>query len=195
MMNSAQNRLIVASLCCIAAVSHVYCLEYRSTDYWTSHGRIFDSRLALPAAPVIALSETVVTPPTETGAGVVNLTGLYPRHGLTFQAAALGGLLAPIILLLVAGYIALGARMPSLPRRNLIDEVVLTRPPVPPSDATGCNGGGATEVDTPTDFNAVESPAPTTVQPRTYRGLYRMAAIAGVIALSFGSLICRRCCS
>jgi hypothetical protein len=90
-------------------------------------------------------------------------------------------LLAPIILLLAAGYIALGARMPSLPRRNLIDELILTRPPVPPSDATGCNGGGATEVNTSTDFNAGESLAPITVQPRTYRGLYRMAAIAGAI--------------
>jgi hypothetical protein len=97
---------------------------------------------------------------------------------LTFQAAALGGLLAPILLLLAAGYIALGARMPSLPRRNLIDELVLTRPPVSPSDATGCSGGGTTEDDKSTDFDAGGSLAPTTVQPRTYRGLYRMAAIA-----------------
>src|SRR5580692_12873961 len=62
-MNQPQRYLIVAFLCGIAAAGPIFCLQYRSTDYWGTGGRVFNVHFALPIPPIIALSETEVVPP------------------------------------------------------------------------------------------------------------------------------------
>jgi hypothetical protein len=209
-MNQPQRYLIVAFLCGIAAAGPIFCLQYRSTDYWGTGGRVFNGHFALPIPPIIALSETEVVPPNRSrhplssmsdeelkaayvnltyceglgtgdarnsvlcASGVTRITGIYPRRGLTFLAAAVGGLLAPIMLLVAGAYVALAARS-----RN----------------------GAPSRPDTPSPIDApFAAPKPTEISsgdhsawesrgsdPRAARGegLYRTVAIAGVVAPLF----------
>jgi hypothetical protein len=107
--------------------------------------------------------------------GVTRITGIYPRRGLTFLAAAVGGLLAPIVLLVASAYVVLTASSGS---------------------------GAASRPDTPPPIHALfAKPKPTDTSsdgknppsesrgsdPRAARGegLYRTVAIAGVVAPLF----------
>lgn len=209
-MNQPQRSLIVASLCGIAAASPIFCLEYRSINYWGTDGRLFDGHLAPPAPAIIALSETEVVPPNRAsypissmsdedltaaytnqtycegiakkgalgsglcGSGVTRVTGIYPRRGLTFLEAAVGGLLAPISLLVAAAYAALTAISGDHPA---------TRPDTPP--VIHARFEPAKTTDSPlADSSYSESRGS---DPRMARelGLYRTVAIAGVVAPVF----------
>jgi len=160
-MNRAQRVLVVVALGGLAAVSPIYCLEYRAANYWTSNGVLFDKNLRAPA-PVLTLSETELAPATAKEAGIVHLTGLYARHGLAFQAALLGGLLGPIIFLVAAGYIALAGNWFKAPRPSFSQKRRRTTQPAISSEKQ------------PTEL--IRPP------PVPHLKLYRLAAIVGVVA-------------
>ena len=193
-MNRSQRLLIVLSLAGLAVATPLYCLEYRSFDYWANHGRLWgdgtlsENFLARPADPLIELSAMELLRPTRTDAGVVRVTGLYPRRGLTFQVAGIGGLLAPIVLLITAGYMALAGNrgLQSSPGANAGrkswphgDD---RRPGVAKEFTTDTATEGSTDAARPAPLMTVSEPPPV----RAYEGsevdfLYVLAALGGIM--------------
>jgi hypothetical protein len=116
-LKNSQRRLVVASLLLLAIASATYCLDYDERDlYRIDGGEVFALAMpSVPAAPVIGLGEERVAPfglrmVSSPGVRVdhVRVTGLFPRPGMSFSAAVLGGLLLPSILFVAACFLTLG---------------------------------------------------------------------------------------
>ena len=112
-MKNSQRRLVVTSLLLLAIASATYCLDYDERYLFRiDAGELFEWA-SVPAAPVIGLGEERIASLT----GHVNrvrVTGVFPRRGMSFSAAVIGGLLVPCILFVAACFLALGrVRAPS----------------------------------------------------------------------------------
>jgi hypothetical protein len=134
-MKTSQRRLILASLVTLAIASGSYCLDWQTRDAYRVGDHLFEPHVfgAPPfvPSPILmkfgealrkpTLDELLGPPPTsgrsagywfspeEVGARYVTLSGLYSRGSMTPSEAAIGGLLVPFLLVVAAGYLALGA--------------------------------------------------------------------------------------
>lgn len=111
-MNKPQRAMLIGSSLSIAVASALYSLEYRELDgYRSAQGRLVEIRLNEPLRdlPPALIKFDERSSARFSGSGFVTVSGLYPRSGLDFGEGVLGGLLVPILLTIVAMYLALGA--------------------------------------------------------------------------------------
>jgi hypothetical protein len=110
-MKTSQRSLIMASLVVLAIALSSYCLDYQTREAYRVRDQLFEPNLLesppLVASPVlIKFGEAIIEPGSVPHVAV---SGLYPRGNMTPTEAAIGGLLAPFLLLVAAGYLGLGA--------------------------------------------------------------------------------------
>jgi hypothetical protein len=110
-MKTSQRSLIVASLVVLAIALACYCLDYQTHEAYRVRDQLLEPHLfegpPLVASPVlIKFGEAIIEPGSVPH---VVISGLYPRGSITPNEAAIGGLLAPFLLLVAAAYVALGA--------------------------------------------------------------------------------------
>ena len=122
-MKNSQRRLLVGSLFLLAFASVAFCFEYRELHLYRMGDELVDFSIGMrPAsapAPLISLGERAG--PQDGAMAVyfpslqrfsVTVEGIYPRPGMSFSAAVIGGLLLPCILILAACFLALGRVRP-----------------------------------------------------------------------------------
>jgi hypothetical protein len=88
-----------------------YCLDYQTHEAYRVRDQLFEPGLfgssPFVASPVlIKFGEAIIEPGSVPHVAV---SGLYPRGSMTSNEAVIGGLLAPFLLLVAAGYLGLGA--------------------------------------------------------------------------------------
>jgi hypothetical protein len=109
-MKTSQRSLVVASLVVLAIGMSGYCMDYQTRDGYRFRGHFYEHQLYGPpfvvSSVLITLDEAIVEPGSIPHVAV---SGFYPRGNMTSNEAAIGGLLAPFLLLIGAGYVALGA--------------------------------------------------------------------------------------
>lgn len=142
-MNAPQRWFLVASFILVAASLALYCTEYRvidpysrewpirvllestdETDRETLRARLESDPATRAAIPLISLAQPRPEPrptnrPLTEDEALKEFSprpfgGIYARTGLTRSQAMVGGILAPILLLVGAGYLALGVRTKKL---------------------------------------------------------------------------------
>jgi hypothetical protein len=109
-MKTSQRSLIMASLVVFAIALASYCLDYQTHEAYRIRDQLFERDLfgsaPLVASPVlIKFGEAIIEPGSVPR---VAISGLYPRGKMIPDEAAIGGLLVPFLLLVAAGYLALG---------------------------------------------------------------------------------------
>jgi hypothetical protein len=126
-MTNSRRWLVIASLGALAVALASYCLDYQTHEAYRARNELLEPRRGNPSfAPspvVLKFGEATIAPGS---VARVAVSGLYPRGNLTSNEAAIGGLLVPIVLLVTAGYFALGGsrtrRAPRAPRGAQSDE-------------------------------------------------------------------------
>lgn len=123
-MKNSQRWLIVVSCFLLALAAAIYCLDYRVSDYYSRGDDglfVAAGSPPIPGAapvPVIKLNEgNRRTVPGTSNLFVVTVSTIYPRLGMTVGEAAIGGLLVPFVLIIIACYLGLGAPLPSVENR------------------------------------------------------------------------------
>jgi hypothetical protein len=109
-MKTSQRSLIMTSLVVLAIALAGYCLDYQTHEAYRVRDQLFERDLfgsaPLVASPVlIKFGEAIIEPGSVPW---VAISGLYPRGNMIPEEAAIGGLLVPFLLLVAAGYLALG---------------------------------------------------------------------------------------
>jgi hypothetical protein len=99
-MKVSQRSLIVASLVVLAIALASYCLDYQTHEAYRIRDQLFEPHLfeppLAPSPVLIKFGEAIIEPGS---APHVAVSGLYPRGSMTPNEAAIGGLLAPFLLL------------------------------------------------------------------------------------------------